>query len=286
MINNEKPPRIRNYPMSFNVLSWNVAGRVNKFSHQLNAVLKQDPDVIALQEVIQSTKPLWLEELSEAGYFSKCSFDLVDNTSILQYGRKYGVIIASKWAIEIIQSGEVNIPWQERLLSVTLKSPWGQIIFHNIHMPAGVSHGDIKHQTFEGLYRYLAHTTDCIRILCGDFNSPRKEYPDGRVVTWGKSKQDGDGRLINDLSDRQASAEQSIFTGLSEYDLIDIYRKVNAYTQEDYSWIHKWRDHRTYRRFDHIFASSKLKPERCQYLHELLDQRLSDHAPIFGVFLP
>jgi len=275
-----------NHHRIFKVFSWNVAGRVRKYPKQLEAIRKQNPDVIGLQEIILSTQSSWLSDLTKAGYYVQCSFEFVKDQSILVHGRKYGVIIASKWAFNSYRGCEINIPWLERISSVVLRSPWGLIEFHNIHMPAGVSHGVIKHKTFEGLYQYLAHESDRMRILCGDFNSPRKEYPDGYVVTWGKAKKNKDSRLINDLSDRQASAEQGIFTGLQKYDLKDVYRQVNGYQDDDYSWMHKWRDTRTCRRFDHIFASSQLNPVRCEYLHEFIDKRLSDHAPIVGIFEP
>ena len=273
-------------PKSMKVLSWNVAGRVAKYPEQLNAVLEQDPEIIGLQEIIQSTQSRWLSDLSEAGYYVSCSFDLIQDKSILKHGRKYGVLVASRWDFKQKNRQEVLIPWDERLLSLEINSPWEPIEFHNIHMPAGVSHHVIKHQTFEGLFNYLAHKTNKLRILCGDFNSPRKEYPDGRVVVWGKAKRGKDGRLINDLSERQARAENGIFSGLTEYNLRDVYRGVNGFQDEDYSWVHKWRDRRTYRRFDHIFASSQLKPISCEYLHELIDNGLSDHAPIVANLNP
>lgn len=74
--------------------------------------------------------------------------------------------------------------------------------------------------------------------------------------------------------------------GLAEYDLVDVYRSLYGYEEHDYSWTHQWRERRTYRRFDHVFASSRLIPIRCEYLHEILDAKLSDHAPIISEFMP
>jgi exonuclease III len=273
-------------PKTMKVISWNVAGRVAKYPKQLNAALKEDPDVIGLQEIIISTQTRWVSDLTKAGYYVKCSFDFVQDKSILKHGRKYGVITAARWELLPTNREEVLVPWNERFLSLKINSPWGSIEFHNIHMPAGVSQHVIKHQTFEGLFNYLAHKTNKLRILCGDFNSPRKEYPDGRVVVWGKAKREKDGRSLNDLSERQARAEHGIFTGLAEYNLRDVYRAVNGYQEEDYSWMHKWRDRITFRRFDHIFASSQLNPISCEYLHKFIDNGLSDHAAIVASFKP
>ena len=268
------------------LFSWNLAAKVRKQTHQLELVLQADADVIALQEITQTTQSNWMSGLSKEGYNVICSFDYIKDKSLLTGARRYGVLIASRWDLEPISPGFVSIPWEERLLSLLIDSPWGSIELHNIHMPAGVSHKKIKIETFEKLYQHLAQPKKRMRLLCGDFNSPRKEYPDGSIVTWGKVKRHKDRRLDNDSTDRQANAERSIFTGLAQFDLIDVYRCVNGYEIDDYSWMHKWRERRTYRRFDHIFASSKLKPIKCGYHHEFLDAKLSDHAPIEAEFLP
>ncbi len=274
------------YPESFKTISWNVAGRVRKQPHQIDSVIQVDADIIALQEITPTTHSRWMSGLSDAGYAVIGSIDLVEDKSILIGGRRYGVIIASRWGFDSISHGTDSIPWDERLLSVMVDSPFGPIEIHNIHMPAGVSHGVIKIQTFEGLYQYLANLSDGLRLLCGDFNSPRKEYPDDRILFWGKSKRDHQGVLINEPDDRQANAERSVITGLAEYDLADVYRSLHGYEDQNYSWVHKWRERRSFRRFDHIFASSRLNPTRCEYRHDFLDARLSDHAPIQAEFAP
>jgi len=268
------------------VLSWNVAGRVRKYPLQHNSVLKRDADIIAIQEIIKTTHPKWSTDLENVGYAVRGSFDFVDDENILQRGRKYGVIIASKWDFETIEPGVVPVPWPERLLSIRIDSPWGEIEFHTVHMPAGVNQGIKKPETFEGLHTYLANKDDGLRILCGDFNSPRREYQDGEVLTWGKTKRRSDGRLINKSDNRWARAEQGVFSGLEEYGMKDVYRMVNGYEKYAYSWVHHWRDKRTERRFDHIFATPRLNPIECRYLYDFLEKGLSDHAPIEAIFNP
>ena len=63
------------------MISWNVAGRKNKFPEQIKAILDQSPDLIALQEIIKSTRQAWLTGLAEAGYFVQSSYDLADGQS-------------------------------------------------------------------------------------------------------------------------------------------------------------------------------------------------------------
>lgn len=269
------------------MISWNVAGRKNKCPEQIKTILDLKPDLIALQEIIKSTRQAWLSNLAEVGYFVQTSYDLAEDKSVLKGGRKYSVIIASRWPMVVNSPSIAALPWPERYLSVKVASPWGAIECHNVHMPAGVSQGDTKPETFQGIYKFLSHHNNQMRILCGDFNSPKQEFPDGRIITWGKTNRDECGRLVNDLSDRKARSEHLVFNGLKEFDLKDVYRQINGYDSNgSYSWIHKWRDHRTYRRFDHIFASSELNPIGCKYHHQFLDWGLSDHAPISAVFEP
>jgi exonuclease III len=67
-----------------------------------------------------------------------------------------------------------EMPWPERLLSVSITAPIGKLEVHSVYIPPGSSHGLIKVETFEAIYRRLARSCDCPRILCGDFNSLRK----------------------------------------------------------------------------------------------------------------
>ena len=68
--------------------------------------------------------------------------------------------------------------------------------------------------------------------------------------------------------------------GHPESILIDAYRRLHGYTREDFSWILKKKALRIGRRFDHAFCSSQFKIIRCEYLHELREQNLSDHSAL------
>jgi len=264
-------------------MSWNVAGRVKKLPDQLAAIQENHPDILALQEITKTTLPKWLHALKTLGYHVSHSFDFVIDQALLIGGRKYGVITATTWEQTILPIKPIKIPWHERFLPIRTKSSFGPIEVHNIHMPAGVSHGVIKAQTFEGLYTYLAKTNQTARILCGDFNSPRHEYPNGEIITFGKGTRRKKGRLVNDTHNRQASAEKSVMKGLEKFNLIDVFRSANGYEKQAYSWVHKWRTTRTYRRFDHIFASKEFEVADCQYINNLREEGLSDHAPIMAI---
>jgi exonuclease III len=67
---------------------------------------------------------------------------------------------------------------------------------------------------------------------------------------------------------------------LAEWDLADVYRRLHGYGTQEASWILRRGDAKIGRRFDHVFASSALRPKRCGYLHRLRDIGLSDHSAI------
>lgn len=153
------------------------------------------------------------------------------------------------------------------------------------HVPNGSANGWRKVEHLEGLYRYLSrtHDPDLPRILCGDFNSPREELPDGRIITWG---QNAKGRLVTDRGQRWDAAERSIILGLKAFDLTDVYRDTHdySYRTREGTWVAQQRGLKFPRRFDHVFAAEQLRPWTCEYHHDLREQGLSDHSAVVATF--
>ena len=258
----------------FRLISWNVAGRVKKLADQVDSLSDHEPHIIALQEVTKTTIPSWRKELEERGYWVITSFDLVDDPEVFKGGRKYAVLMSSRWPIKALPPMDFGVPWKERVLSVVVNSPWGEIECHNAHLPAGVSHGTTKVETFEGIYERLSQKGDYPRILCGDFNSPKKELTDGTTIPFGAK------------NERWKEAELSVIRGLDRHDLKDVYRSLHGFEKQEMSWVMWNRGKKHGRRFDHIFASRRLSAIACAYLHSLREQGLSDHAPIEACFEP
>ena len=103
--------------------------------------------------------------------------------------------------------------------------------------------------------------------MCGDFNAPLDELPDGTVLPWGPDK-------------RTAAGELLLLQGLAGYDFVDVYRSLHGYVDRAPSWHGMKRGYR----LDHLLASASLRPIACQYLDRLRLDRLSDHAPIEADF--
>lgn len=262
------------------LLSWNIAGKAWCLTEQTAAIAQRSPDIVALQEVRASTAPHLIAALAEQGL----SHALETASAASAAGRRYGVLLASRWPLK--PQPELVIPYPERVLSALVATPWGIIEVLTAHIPPGAGNGWKKIETFEGIYQHLATPSDRPRILCGDFNSPKHETPDGQLITWGqRMRADGTVTTYPD-HDRWDAGERSVLEGLRGFDMPDVFRAINGYGVEGWSWRFLGRGKQIGRRFDHIFASRVLGSTACIYLHDLRKARWSDHAAIEAIFAP
>jgi hypothetical protein len=141
------------------------------------------------------------------------------------------VNFASCWPMHQIPDQGCRMRWPVRLEE---PSRWDGIY------PPGSLNGWIKVETLEGIYRQLAQPSATPRILCGDFNAPKAELADGRVVTSVECIQP-DGQIVPDTSlgtrVRWDWAVRSVHSVLAEYDLRDVYGKLHGYSTQDGSWF-------------------------------------------------
>lgn len=252
---------------SFSLVTWNVNFRYLKLVSQTEKLRETLPDIVCLQEITPRSHPAWISFLRDTGYEVHDSYSEMDDISIARGMRRSGLIIASKFPLKPLKI-KINIPWRERILSTVINSPFGNIELHNVHMPSGSSHGYIKVETFEGIYRALAKEVEYLRILCGDFNSPKAETIKGETIPFG-NKRDA----------RWREAEMSIIRGLAKFNLEDVYRKCNGYSNvEVKSWMRQNRGKYHGCRLDHIFASKQLNAKECHYDTDVIFSGLSDHA--------
>lgn len=271
------------------ILSWNVAYRVRKQKDQLEGVISRTADVIGLQEVTTSTLPIWVEGFHKSGYpYTTSTFETSRDQSILIGPRKYGLLIASRWPLNLIDHRAVDIPWHERFLSVLVASPNIDFEFHTAHIPPGSSHSWLKIETFNGIYKFLCKKLNSdFRILCGDFNSPQAEFEDGAIITWGQDILDDNSIRLSDKYGKWDAGERSVIQGLADFNLHDIFRMLNGYKRQEYSWVVRRKGRVvSKRRFDHIFASKELNPVACNYIHSFRENSLSDHSAIEAKFDP
>jgi len=252
-------------------VSWNVAGRTVLLEEQIRALDRREPDIVALQEVTKSTVGRWKRELADSGL--KYSVDSDGRSP-----RRLFNLTASRWPL--VELPPAPVPQAERVLSAMLESNYGPIRLHNVHIPPAPSQGSVKIETIEALASWLAVSTVSHRILCGDFNTPRREYADGSLDTFARNHPD---EFL-----RWDQAERRLLTGLKHWDLSDVFRTLNGYENEEDSWFPVRRTGKPHRghRLDHLYASVSMRAMRCEYIHGWRENGLSDHSAIEAIFDP
>lgn len=99
------------------------------------------------------------------------------------------------------------------LLAVEIAHPDGPLELYATYVPVAARQQTAKIVTLEALQTRLARASTVPRVLCGDFNTPQAELPDGTLVTFGQSRRRGGG--WNTSIPRQDAAERSVLRGLA-----------------------------------------------------------------------
>lgn len=260
------------------LISWNVNCR-RDLQRLITVLDDRAPDLVALQEFNTNAFAQAADAFTALGL----PHVLTNEQQVLANGRRnYGLLIASRWSLTPLTDPPCAVPWPETFLSARVDAPFGSVEVHTTHIPPGSSHGSIKVQTMQDIYNRLACASDLPRILCGDFNTPQIELADGTVLTWGQS---ATGALRRDRPGWDA-IERSILLGLAAYDLPDVFRDLHGYSVDAWSWVARRKSQEWPRRFDHVFASRRLRAQHCRYLDGWRKSGLSDHAAIEVVFAP
>jgi exonuclease III len=260
------------------IITWNVARRRARLAEQADALGGRRPDVIALQEVTSATLPLWRAACQTLGFESVCaSLDLADPARQPAARRRTGVLVAARTTLTS-SSLTLSVPWPESALAVAAADGRGSVEVHCVHVP-NAANGEIKVRTLVAIRQALeAAPPTTARILCGDLNTPRRELPDGEVISFAR---DSKGRLRPERGPKWDAAELGVVPGLRELGFRDAFRFLNGYDRREPSWT--WRQvagHGGGWRLDHLFTSAGLLPIASTYHHEWRDRGLSDHSAL------
>jgi exodeoxyribonuclease-3 len=248
------------------LVTWNVNRRVSLLADQAAALASREPDVVALQEVTARSWPLWRAALTTIGLLhTRCSLDDADPARQPIDRRRTGVVIAAREPLAA--AGRLEVPWPE----TTLAAAAGAVTVHVAHVP-NAANGWIKPDTLAALRAGLEAGSGP-RVLCGDLNTPRRESPDGSVISFAR---DTRGRLREERGARWDDAELGVVPRLAELGFADAFRTVHGYASKEPSWV--WR-HGGGWRLDHVFVSG-LEIEAAVYHHAWRDDGLSDHSPL------
>jgi exonuclease III len=249
------------------LVTWNVAGRVTRQAEQAAVLAAVEPDLVALQEVTARTLPLWRMELERAG-FARIHCTL-DDTLPAPGRRRLAVLTAARAPLRRLPAPDV--PWPERVLCCAL----GDIEIVNLHSPISPAPELAKVRTHEAVAAYLDSTSPgAPRVLCGDLNTPRRELPDGTVLTFAH---DSAGRLRPERGERWHRAESALVHGLREHGWVDAFRELHGYGDREASW--RFPEDRGGWRLDHVLVHG-LHPVASAYAHDWRRNGLSDHSAL------
>jgi exodeoxyribonuclease III len=249
------------------LLTWNVAGRVRRQAEQAAAVAAVGADVVALQEVTPRTLPMWRAGLTEAG-FAECVSSL--DMAVVPKGRRaLGVLTAARAPLARVRS-PAEVPWPERVLCCTV----GAVEVVNLHSPISPAPDLAKVRTHEAVAAYLLDVPTGPCVLCGDLNTPRRELPDGEILTFAH---DSAGRLRPERGERWNQAERALVRGLRERGWVDAFRALHGYGEREASWT--FHGDRGGWRLDHVLLLA-LQPIGATYAHEWRRIGLSDHSAL------
>ena len=234
------------------LLSWNVARRLEKLPAQAGAVLSAQPDVVALQEVSDSSEPRWMDALWAGG--------LEHVAAAPRMPGRHGVLVAAREPLAVVP-GAVVAPWPESVLTVDV----GGVRLHAAHVP-NARNGWTKVRTLQAL-RAAVEGDDRPRAVCGDLNTPRRENP---LVTFAR---DSRARLRPERGEEWDEAEAALLDGRAG--LIDAYRTLHP-DGADRSWVYPYGTGGY--RIDHVLVSPDVSVRACRYHHDWREAGLSDHS--------
>jgi len=254
------------------VITWNVARRVSRIADQAMALAEREADVIALQEVTRGTVAYWRAALETISLpHVVCSLDDADPGREPASRRRTGVLIAAR--APITPAGRLEVPWPETALGALVD----QIRVDTIHVP-NAADGWVKVQTLQAIRAGVAAGEPGPRVVCGDFNVPRREHPDGTVISFARDSRE---TLRAERGAEWDSAELGVVPGLRDFGFQDAFRALHGYARREPSWTFRTMGgHDGGWRLDHLFASPELAVVASRYHHGWRDAGLSDHAAL------
>ena len=183
--------------------------------------------------------------------------------------RALGVLIATRDALAR-RPPPADVPWPERILCCAVRG----VEVVNLHSPISPAPDLAKVRTHEAVAAYLLQTPASPRVLCGDLNTPRRELPDGEILTFAH---DSAGRLRPERGERWNQAERALVHGLREHGWVDAFRALHGYGERQASWT--FHGDRGGWRLDHVLVLG-LQPIGAAYAHEWRRIGLSDHSAL------
>src|ERR1700759_2756212 len=145
-----------------------------------------------------------------------------------------GVMLASRTALGDVRR-PLAVPWPETAVCASAQTSQGPIEVFCVHVP-NAANGLIKVKTLQAVRHGLTVAGPAPRVLCGDLNTPRRELPDGQVISFAR---DSRGRLRAERGPQWDAAELAVVPGRRELGYQDAYRAVRPDDTPEPSWTWK-----------------------------------------------
>ena len=243
------------------LVCWNVARKLQLLPDQAAHVIYCQPDLVALQEVSAASAPLWTQALASAG---------LTHTALSPARlKRHRTLLAAREPVEPVQA--IDAPWPEAVLSADV----GGLRVHVCHVP-NANNGWVKIRTFQAILRGLEAEGERARLLCGDLNTPRREFPRLRSFAYDSAE-----RLRPERGEEWDEAELALFRGAGG--LRDAFRLLHPEGKAP-TW--EWPKHGGGWRLDHLFVSPDIEPLSVEYRHDWRRAGLSDHSALEAVLRP
>lgn len=210
-------------------VSFNING-LRAHIHQLDAIIKQlDPDVLGLQETKVHDNEFPLKTILKYGY------------KVYYYGQKkyYGVALFLRYPPISIIKGFNDIEdssSQKRIITANITTSTGNLTIINIYSPQGENtHSNkfiLKRQFYQNLQKHIQNNYDqqSLLLIMGDMNISPTDLDIG-ISEKNKKRWITTGRCSFLPEERQWLKQ------LTNWGLIDIYRKMHPHNNKRYSWF-------------------------------------------------
>jgi len=246
--------------VGFILATWNTNFR-RDVAAQVDAVAAHESDVVVLQEVRAASFAELAARLAAAGlpHFATSS------SSVSGHRMNRYVVAASRFPLH--DTAPVDGPAPETSVCLEVGTPWGGFELVGVYVPSIARKDGVKVPTQHAMHARLANADARPHIICGDFNSPKAESPEGEVTLFFKP-----GRPA------EYAGERALMHGLVGLGMRDAFRAANGYEDPSPSWFWKNRGRTGGYRLDHIFVSPHFEVTRCWYDHAVRERGLSDHS--------
>jgi exodeoxyribonuclease-3 len=246
-------------PRDLKIGTWNVNGIRARLDQVQEWVLKEQPDVLCLQEIKASPDqiPMFLCELE--GYW--CYWHGAKGYS--------GVGLHVSKALSPERPAFAHPPFDYEHRIVTVRTPYATVA--SVYVPNGGKDFPAKMQFLSALDAFAESSlADPLPIvICGDLNVARTDkdvHPKERKP-----------RAIGQLPEERALLERIIGRGL-----VDVGRALDPDNDQMFTWWAPWREMRTRNigwRLDYVLASQSLF-DRVKSSTVQREFGTSDHAPV------